>query len=424
MFTQALQRRYPLVLGRKGTGKTTLFRWLLASESSATPVTCPAALRGHYPWTLSSVGFESVARALPADDAWPLFWECYVALAAHLALPPDREVRVPEGLAHLLPAHDAVHASEAQTVDVITRMLAEPRSALLARQWLKAVDVAMDKPTFLLFDGLDTGFGNSQDSRRRRTAAVSGLFAYLTEAEAELKHLAFKVLLRDDIWRTLWFENKSHLFGRSLLLQWRDQADYFKTVLKQALRSMEFKDMVVETGVRPEVDRWSDQEVYHAWNLLVGERMKGGKTAFTRNWVWNRLADGNGDHSPRALAQLFHRATELEQEEQQKTPYERSVIRPRLLVVSLETVSNQAASALLEEFSELAEVADTLRRIGRSPFAPEEVESENPDAAERLELAQEAGLVEVYEGTEQEVRRYKVPDLYRHALNITRKGQA
>src|SRR5690606_30504623 len=178
-------------------------------------------------------------------------------------------------------------------------------SALLARQWLKAVDVAMDKPTFLLFDGLDTGFGNSQDSRRRRTAAVSGLFAYLTEAEAELKHLAFKVLLRDDIWRTLWFENKSHLFGRSLLLQWRDQADYFKTVLKQALRSMEFKDMVVETGVRPEVDRWSDQEVYHAWNLLVGERMKGGKTAFTRNWVWNRLADGNGDHSPRALAQLF-----------------------------------------------------------------------------------------------------------------------
>lgn len=182
--------------------------------------------------------------------------------------------------------------------------------------------------------------------------------------------------------------------------------------------------MVTQSGIRPDIDRWSDQEVFHTWSLLVGERMKGGKTAFTRNWVWNRLADGNHDHSPRALAQLFHQATELEREEQERTSYERSVIRPRLLVQSLETVSDQAAQALLEEFPELEDVKQALQWIGRTPFAPEEVAGVRPEAVDHLALAREAGLVEIYEGTEQQVRRYKVPDLYRHALNITRKGQA
>jgi hypothetical protein len=27
----------------------------------------------------------------------------------------------------------------------------------------------------------------------------------------------------------------------------------------------------------PDVDSWLDEEVFRAWNILVGERMKGGK---------------------------------------------------------------------------------------------------------------------------------------------------
>ncbi|MGH8057480.1 MAG: ParA family protein [Candidatus Entotheonellia bacterium] len=143
-------------------------------------------------------------------------------------------------------------------------------------------------------------------------------------------------------------------------------------------------------------------------------------TSDTRNWVWNRLADGKGDHSPRALLQLFREATTWEQEEHPKTPYDRTVIRPRALIASLNQVSDEALSALREEFEELNEIEKRLRDLGRSPVDA----SEFGDLGEQLMLAREVGLVEIYEGTEEEVRRYRIPDLYRRSLGMTRQGSA
>jgi hypothetical protein len=45
-------------------------------------------------------------------------------------------------------------------------------------------------------------------------------------------------------------------------------------------------------------------------------------------------------------------------------------------------------------------------------------------AAEGLELALETGLLAIYEGTQDEVRRYRVPELFRRGLGMTRRGQA
>jgi len=301
-------------------------------------------------------------------------------------------------------------------------MLGTPQVGLLAWDWLQHLDAALDTQSLVLFDGLDTGFGNRNEERARRTRAIEELFSFVMDREATLRHMRFKILLREDIWSKLRFENKSHLYGRSVRLEWRSQADYVKTVLKQALRNEDFKKLVenTEPQIRGEVDGWPDETVFRVWNILVGERMKGGKTTFTRNWVWNRLADGKGDHSPRALLQLFREATTWEREEHQQTPYDRTVIRPRALIASLDKVSDEALSALREEFEELDEFEKRLRNLGRSPVDA----SEFRDLGEQLMLAREVGLVEIYEGTEEEVRRYRIPDLYRRALGMTRQGPA
>jgi hypothetical protein len=251
---------------------------------------------------------------------------------------------------------------------------------------------------------------------------MGGLFSFIMDREAALHHMRFKILLREDIWRKLRFENKSHLYGRSVRLAWQSRADYFKTVLKQALRNQDFKKVVenTESQGHGEVDDWPEETVFRVWNILVGERMKGAKTTFTRNWVWNRLADGNGDHSPRALFQLFREATISEREEQQRNPNDRTVIRPKALVVSLDQVSEEALSALLEEFEELDEFEKRLRNLGRSPVDA----SEFRDLGEQLVLAREVGLIEIYEGTEEEVLRYRIPDPYRRGLGMTRQGPA
>ena len=87
----------------------------------------------------------------------------------------------------------------------------------------------------------------------------------------------------------------------------------------------------------------------------------------------------------------------------------------------MQSVSDEALDALREEFVELDPLIDRLREIGRSPLNAEDV----VQLGKEIEaLALEVGLLEIYEGTESEASRFRVPDLYRLALGMTRKGQA
>ncbi|MFQ5853101.1 MAG: ParA family protein [Candidatus Binatia bacterium] len=428
LFEKAMALDKPLVLGRKGTGKTAIFRRILEGEDQhAAAILSPAPFRNRYPWVLSPDGFQAIESSFDeTQTGWREFWTIYTGLACFLSSHtqgesspfPTGALRAPvEQLAR------EQHLTESKVVSCLTQVLREPQIGLLAWDWLQSLDMRLEDELLVMFDGLDTGFGNRHEERERRTRASEGLFAFVMDRESALEHMHFKILLREDIWRKLRFENKSHLYGRSVRIEWRSQGDYAKTVLKQALRNDAFTRLVEEAVpslAKEDIDSWSDDKVFQVWNVLVGERMKGGKTAFTRNWVWNRLADGNGDHGPRALLQLFREATAWEQEEHQRNPYDRTVIRPRALIASLDRVSEEALQALLEEFAELEEFVAQLRSIGRSPMEASEIES----LAEQLRLAREVGLVQVYEGTEEEVLRYRIPDLYRIALGMTRKGQA
>jgi hypothetical protein len=321
-------------------------------------------------------------------------------------------------------------APELDVVERFERTVDVPRSSLLFADFLTRINNEIGSNTFVLFDGLDTGFGSTGAGRQLREQALNGLFSFWMDKESTLDHLKFKILLREDIWRKLRFENKSHLFGRAVSLAWKEQIPFFKVVLKQALRSQGYRDLVEMTwsGVAAgslvldmgRLDALSDEQVLSAWNVLVGERMKGGKTAFTRNWVWNRLADANEDHSPRYLLQLFHTVTAWEQSEMEKSEYDKSLIRPRALTASLPDVSNQALEAVQEEFSdELGSLLNRLREIGRTPFSADELDA----VSDAVPLSREVGLLSVYEGSEESVERYTVPEIYRHALGMTRKGQ-
>ncbi len=242
----------------------------------------------------------------------------------------------------------------------------------------------------------------------------------MTDQSDRWQNLRFKILLREDIWRTLKFENKSHFFGRSVSLKWHDQVAFIKVALKQALQSPKFKKRQSLHAIKETpVDGWNQQEVYLAWNLLVGERMKGGRTAFTRNWIWNRLADGNRDQSPRYLLQLMHEAVLWEEQEHARNPYERSIVRPRSLIEVFPTISEQAVDALREEFGELEPLMQRLTEIGYTPINVDELKVNSG----LVNLAREIGLLSIYEGTEENVKRYKVPDLFIHGLKMTRKGQ-
>lgn len=423
LVNKAINPSIPLVLGRKGTGKTAIFRRLMEdSQQQSVVVLSPSPLRRNRDWLIGADVFKEIEKTLNTTGiSWREFWTIQTCLACHLSWqgqPPQPDARLVEVLNQNLDSELAIS-------DCINSLLNKPQIGLLARDWLKRLDKAAENNTMLLFDGLDTGFGNDEADRLRRTNAIQGLLSLITDISDNLQKLRFKVVLREDIWRQLRFENKSHFFGRSVTLNWADKADFLKVVIKQALLSTTFCEIVVSTDwgrlLQSSIngDEWTELPVFEAWNLLVGERMKGGKSTFTRTWVWNRLADGTDNRNPRSLLQLFKTATGIEKQEQQKNPYLKTIIRPRSLSSSLDEVSIEALSALNEEFPELQGLINQLRVLGRSPVNASELK----EFDEQLSLAREVGLLAIYEGTEEDVQRYKVPDLYLKGIGMTRPGQ-
>jgi hypothetical protein len=319
--------------------------------------------------------------------------------------------------------------TELDLLQDLRAVLAVPDAGLVVWQWIRDLDAVTPEGTLLLFDGLDAGFGPTRADLARRREGVAGLLALLGERGDELDNLRMKILLREDIWRTVPVPNQSHFYGRDVRLSWADQTDYLKVVIKQALRTREVAELVGQEvpqvrSERPAVDlveSLPESRVNDAWRVLVGERISGGKTAFTHNWVWSRLADSNGDHSPRSLIRLFDRAVERERGWYQASPYERSLIRPRALVESLDDISDQEVLSLEEEYPELVPLFDALREIGRTPFPAGELQGVESDV---VNLGLEVGLLGIDLGSRDDAERYRVPELYRKALGMGRKGQA
>lgn len=421
LFERALQPKMPLVIGRKGTGKTAIFRRIHEGEQRPSVIVMSPDLKDKKYWVPSASGLQSISDFLQKNSlAWREFWLLQFCLSCYFSHP---EVFPVEEELQAIVMRDL--RKEVTLVKAIKEILLIEDSRLLIQDWFREIDRSASQDTILLFDGLDTGFGSEAADRRRRKIALEGLLTVVLAFTDILSHLRFKLLLREDIWKTLEFENKSHFHGRSARLEWSTQTELYKVVLKQAIRSKKFCQFVASV-LPPQLienpDYWSETQVRAAWNLLVGERMRGQKSGFTRNWVWNRLADGNNNHNPRSLLQLFSTALAWEKQEQKKNAYSRALIRPRALTESLNEVSEKALNALIqEEFRELQDLANRLTEIGSTPLEVDKLKGHE----ENLELAKEVGLLTAYEkDADDVVKRYKVPDLYRLGLKMRRQGQA
>lgn len=422
---RALDPQSPLVLGRKGTGKTALFRRIKEQHSdihNVLSVMSPIASNASE-LRLSEALFKEMEKALvePRAMQWKQLWMAYLLVLSH------EQGYVDKGFIETQLWDQPLPGDAVALVQWMQGLSDQPMFGLKLETAFRRLDDVLDKPLTLLWDGLDTQFGNDEADRRRRAAALVGLISMVLEWERRFKKIRFKVLLREDIWRDLKFENKSHLYGRSIMLQWGDQNSFLKVLIKQLWRSDKLTRWVKETLQSPArleapIEQWSDEDVIDVWHLIVGVRMSGGRTAFTRNWVWTRLADANNDHAPRHLLQLLGAAVEREKEQEIKAPYSRSLIRPNTLIKVLPTVSDKALDALVqEEFHELKPLTERLRVIARTPFDSSELADIDTDL---LFLAREVGLLGVHEGSDQRVERYRVPELYRLALNMARKGQS
>lgn len=402
--------RTMLVLGRKGTGKTTIFLHLLSSRA-AVAVTEP----------------ESVATSIwrPVGATWAAIAEnpggLQVSWPILVAMRLREEGRIEPGA---LPEVDdwlkeARSTGAAYLARRVETFVQQDGSALAALDLLDRVNFALAGEQRIVFDGLDTMFGLNQGDQAIRNDAVLSLITWMVEREAAVDKLVFTAFLRTDIWGALSFANQSHLYGRQLELRWH-VADYLKTALKQALTSSPTFTALSRVGPE-DIDELSEEDVIELWRMLCGPRVRGAGTAFTDRWAWSRLRDGNGDHSPRYLIQL---CAELAERARGRPPVEEGPpLRGRDFGPALEDrVSSQAWTAAQDEYpvEPMTQLDDVFKRLALTPFTAEDWANAG-GGAELRDIAITFGLVAPHP---REDARWIVPELYRYAVGVARRGPA
>ncbi len=438
-FPKFLQDRTWLVRGAKGTGKTLLFRLFIEQSVDARKQAEPYErlnnvqfVPGHGPIELSSA---FLARGSLGDfeehvgqQKWAEFWPHYLLLQLAVAR---------SDLASLLPdpfLQDACKQkklSQEMILDWLKSRISLPFSFSRVHDELQRINERLgnqNEKIWVLYDELDTGFGQKYESRR---SALEALLAWWLEVGPGLSNITPKILLREDIWTGLNFTNKTYYSSRAVLLRWAEE-DLWRLVLRQALHTSPTLAKLVQQQASIELSRLdaiSQLDVLRKGLFpLWGERMGRGNKSFTYNWVRKRIGDYKENRFPRSLILLLQQAVGNEKIAYDRNPYE-AVLRPRSLIEALSIVSEERVNDVKNEYSEFVVYLEKLS-TERSPIDAKHLEAIwEVDSVKLKELVTgmtAAGILQEYTSRpllSDSEARYSVAELYLSGLKMTRLGQ-
>ncbi len=290
----------------------------------------------------------------------------------------------------------------------------------------------------LVYDHLDAGLPVVNDVRGKM---VSALVSFYYENINRLSNLKSKIFLRNDIFEREVKEvtDKVKILNYSQKIEW----DYdqllnivWKRIYEQDKKSQLFKDSKfheenVMFGSIPNLTSMEEHSLI--LDEIFGNNMGGNNKAYPYNWIKIHTEDTNYKIHPRTLIKLFSESASLEFQEKDN-PKDR-LIRSKNIEKALEDkVSPSQVQELREEYPELEDVFDKLyTKIsdGRTPMNEKDLEKalnelgKNP--IEIIEKLINIGVLKEYKAysktkTNNEEKRYHIPDLYLYGLKFKRKG--
>ena len=441
-FPKFLQDRTWLVRGAKGTGKTLLFRLFVEQSVNACKLAEPYEklhnvqfVPGHGPIKLSNTLLASGSledyEKLVGQHKWAEFWAHYLLLQLAVTC-NDLQPLLTDPF--LIEVRKHKRPSQGEILAWLNSRISSPLSSAYIHDELQKINVWLGKKhekIWVLYDELDTGFGQNYDRRR---SALEALLGWWLEIGPALGNISPKILLREDIWTGLNFTNKTYYTSRTVQLRWEEE-DLWRLVLRQALQKSPTLAELVQQHASIEPSRLDSivqlDVLRRGLFPLWGERMGRGNKSFTYNWVRKRIGDYKENRFPRSLILLLQHAVENEKAAYDRNPYE-AVLRPRSLIDALQdVVSFERANDVFNEYSEFEVYLKKLAGE-RSPIGVERLEAIwEVDRIKLKELVTgmtAAGILQEYTSSrpllpDNSEARYSVAELYLSGLKMTRLGQ-
>lgn len=435
---EALRPDRSLIRGRKGAGKSAIFR-LLTEERVRAVERCPPlahwdVVAGHgEQQQRDSVGGYLLAvdlqlvSGLVADGSctWPDLWRLYAV--ARLV-----NAGVPNATTTMKEAAKLLWLRPGERPDLIRTLLHHGSHAWY--QILEDLVSFLGRPTLLVYDHLDAGFGSAPRDLKMRSEAVTGLLQTWSEdLERFGGRLAPKILLREDVYSTVALANINRWSSRDVELRWEPD-ELLACVTQRAKLDPEVRRYLEEKAdaVSPEVP-----SEYREFVLIFDERVRP-RAKQARTWltVLSRLQDANRTRFPRDFLRLGAEAKALELSQPGRKRYRDSaLIAGEHSVAALKRVSARRNEDLRDEFPRYVSLLDGMRGLRSPVLASELLEhfehalthteggSTDPrsEAQQALDQLKAFGVIGDWK-PEGDAARLFVPDLYLHGLGMYRAG--
>ncbi|MBD2500832.1 ParA family protein [Anabaena azotica] len=438
-FEKFLDDTTCLIRGRKGTGKTALYSLFLKHKTVAQKLA-----RGRLDNTIFLSAHGSFNERRPSRDefqtihqylqqnggSWESFWRAYLLLRCYqeglFKVPRGDKFRELKEIISNLPKD----RWPSESTQALQQLSIHPHFILIIKDGIDMINQEIKNKSqklWFLYDDLDEDFRKVGEVRQE---ALTGLFQLIQSCDAnKLTAIRFKIFLREDIWNSLIFDNKSHFNGRDILLQWT-RVDFLRLALRQVIQSEQFKNLVDRFSpiAVESIDQASEEAIDKSLELLWGSRRRtGDKAKYVSRWVYERLTDSSGTTFPRSLSILLEGAKEQELSYKGKSsiqPPSDRLLRSKSLESGLKKASEKRCDEIKEEYPNLANFFDSLKQ--KSAFLQreelhniwQESVQEIEDFEEFSSLLIQIGIIEWRENR----KCYKVADIYVYGFEMIRQG--
>lgn len=288
----------------------------------------------------------------------------------------------------------------------------------------------------IVYDHLDAILPSEDDIRGK---LVSALLTFYYDNINKLSNIKAKIFLRNDIFdrEVNQITDKVKIQNYSVKIQW-EYNQLLNVIWKRIYEQNENLDLFngqkfdkLETlGSIPNIS--SEKGHKDILDKIFGKNMGGNNKAYPYNWVRLHIEDTNNKIHPRTLIKLFSESAKLQQAEESQ-PKDR-IIRSKNIEIALrESVSKHQVEELEEEYPEFKKLFTELsgKVGGSSPMNEADLNRAlaelNYQPVDTIKKLNEIGLLKDYKPysktkTDNEERRYHIPDLYLFGLKFNRRG--
>lgn len=323
-FEEFTNPQKSLILGAKGSGKSALFQMFSKYENRAREL----GNINERTLIITGTGFNDI-KELRTDDFCKLMmqenadfdriWELYIAVKLAIKLGKEgytcgenlrefckqagilEDVRI---LTILKQLWSVVIGTPIQGIDVNikgTEIKIGGKYSVDTQDMLEEINEILEEENiecWILFDKIDELYSNDYEKRKK---CIESLFRTYLSFTNRFPKVRFKIFLRNDIWSTLEFVNKSHISDKIIELTW-SKYDLLRMLMCRCLTGSKIEEyMTNEFGMDKEELLLQPNIEQSFYAIFAKQVYKGKREAKMINWLLLRITDGLGGKYPREL---------------------------------------------------------------------------------------------------------------------------